>query len=66
MKISFDFLQYCVAAYENALKVPEQLDKPLLIDLLTDVYRDMPTNLKEQTTKAMKKHPQDYHSGFVV
>lgn len=53
----------------NAIQVAERLEKPLLTDLFTDVYHEMPSNLKEQErslTETMKKHPQDYPSGFAV
>lgn len=53
----------------DAIQVAEQLEKPLLTDLFTDVYHDMPANLKEQErslAETIKKHPQDYPSGFAV
>ncbi|WOG97492.1 hypothetical protein DCAR_0416832 [Daucus carota subsp. sativus] len=53
----------------NAIQVAEQIEKPLLADLFTDVYHEMPSNLQEQErslTETMKKHPQDFPSGFAV
>ena len=70
MKLNSNVLLYnFMLQLMNAIQVAEQIEKPLLADLFTDVYHEMPSNLQEQErslTETMKKHPQDFPSGFAV
>ncbi|OMO56212.1 hypothetical protein COLO4_35763 [Corchorus olitorius] len=46
-----------------AIQVAEKVEKPPVIDLFTDVYDDLPTNLREQEIllrETINKHRQDY------
>ncbi|XP_059299087.1 2-oxoisovalerate dehydrogenase subunit alpha 1, mitochondrial-like isoform X1 [Lycium ferocissimum] len=47
----------------QAIKTAEEMEKPSLTELFTDVYEQMPPNLQEQemsTRDTIKKHPKDY------
>ncbi|XP_008808485.1 2-oxoisovalerate dehydrogenase subunit alpha 2, mitochondrial isoform X2 [Phoenix dactylifera] len=47
----------------HAVQVAERMDKPPLAELFTDVYDQVPSNLREQErllTELIKQHPGDY------
>lgn len=47
----------------QAIQVAERLDKPPLRELFTDVYDQVPNNLREQEKflrQTIKKHPAEY------
>lgn len=49
----------------QAIQVAERLHKPPLRDLFTDVYDQVPNNLRDQENllrQTIKKHPADYPS----
>ncbi|XP_058097379.1 2-oxoisovalerate dehydrogenase subunit alpha 2, mitochondrial-like isoform X2 [Magnolia sinica] len=47
----------------HAIQYAERAEKPPLADMFTDVYNDLPTNLREQERllrQTVEKHPEDY------
>lgn len=47
----------------KAIQVAERMPKPPLAELFTDVYDEVPSNLREQERllrDTIKKHPADY------
>uniref|UniRef100_A0A6N2KUP2 3-methyl-2-oxobutanoate dehydrogenase (2-methylpropanoyl-transferring) n=1 Tax=Salix viminalis TaxID=40686 RepID=A0A6N2KUP2_SALVM len=51
----------------DAIQVAERTEKPPLVDMFTDVYDAVPSNLSEQEKwlrETIKIHPQDYPSDF--
>ncbi|CDP04673.1 unnamed protein product [Coffea canephora] len=51
----------------HAIQVAEQVEKPPVADIFTDVYDAPPSNLHEQETtlvEAIEKHPKEYPPNF--
>ncbi|KAJ4833524.1 hypothetical protein Tsubulata_030057 [Turnera subulata] len=49
----------------DAIQVAEKVEKPPVVDLFTDVYDVLPSNLSEQEkwlTETIRRHPHDYPS----
>lgn len=47
----------------QAIQVAEKMEKPPLAELFTDVYDQVPSNLREQERllrETIKRHPGDY------
>ncbi|KAL3524565.1 hypothetical protein ACH5RR_012937 [Cinchona calisaya] len=51
----------------HAIQVAEQVEKPPVGDIITDVYDTLPSNLHEQErtlAQTIKRHPKDYPPNF--
>ena len=51
----------------RAIQVAEQVEKPPVADIFTDVYDAPPSNLHEQETtllETIEKHPKEYPPNF--